>query len=34
MGIKNFSVVSSIGAVWDRNNIKALYTSDGTILLK
>lgn len=28
LGIKNFSVISSIGAVWNRNNIKPLYTSD------
>jgi len=28
LGIKNFSVASSIGAVWDRNNIKPRYTSD------
>lgn len=28
LGIKNFSVVSSIGAVRDRNNMKSLYTSD------
>jgi len=27
-GVKNFSVASSIGAVWDRNNIKSRYTSD------
>jgi len=32
LGITNFSVISSIGAVWDRNNIKPLYTSDGMIL--
>lgn len=25
-GIKNFSVISSIGAVWDRNNLKPLYS--------
>jgi len=28
LGVKNFSVVSSVGAVWDRKNIKPLYTSD------
>jgi len=28
LGITNFSIISSIGAVWDRNNIKPLYTSD------
>jgi len=28
LGITNFSVISSIGAVWDRHNIKPLYTSD------
>jgi len=27
-GIKSFSVISSIGAVWDRNNIKSRYNSD------
>lgn len=31
MGIKNFSVISSVGAIWDRNNIKPLYSSNGTI---
>jgi len=28
LGVKNFSVISSVGAVWDRNNIKPLHTSD------
>ena len=31
LGIKNFSVASSTGAVRDRNSLKPLYTSDGTI---
>ena len=34
LGVKNFSVISSIGAVWDRHNVKPFYTSDGIILLK
>jgi hypothetical protein len=34
LGIKNFSIISSIGAVWDRNNIKPLYNSDGMTLLE
>ena len=31
LGVKNFSVISSVGAVWDRNSTKSWYTSDGTI---
>lgn len=28
LGIKNFSIISSVGAVWNRHDVKPLYTSD------
>ena len=33
-GVKNFSVISSVGAIWDRKNLKPSYTSDGAPMPK